>query len=195
MYLQVTARRPPACVWNYPKRREKFDHLTRNTPCLCGAGKWENFKKHCFDDILNRVEAFCQKCSYFCRDISFLYDATKIKEPKHGNTKGHVVERTEDESGQTENKEEATLVSRDDALLTHLCHVSCTAVSGPNLKKLHLPEQPLKLPETLIPDEYHIVKNKGVMGPEYHDEWVAPLRFVFISCSFCFSSRCSVLFK
>ncbi|CAH1787293.1 unnamed protein product [Owenia fusiformis] len=30
--------------------------------------------------------------------------------------------------------------------------------------------QAMKLPDTLIPEEYHIVKNKGVMGLEYHDE-------------------------
>ena len=30
--------------------------------------------------------------------------------------------------------------------------------------------QALQLPDTLIPSEYHVVKNKGVMGIEYHDE-------------------------
>lgn len=30
--------------------------------------------------------------------------------------------------------------------------------------------QPLELPDTLIPEEYHIVKNKGVMGIEFHEE-------------------------
>ncbi|XP_064649134.1 axonemal dynein light chain domain-containing protein 1-like isoform X2 [Lineus longissimus] len=29
---------------------------------------------------------------------------------------------------------------------------------------------PLQLPDTLIPEEYHIVKNKGVMGLEYYDD-------------------------
>ena len=32
--------------------------------------------------------------------------------------------------------------------------------------------QPLQLPDTLIPEEYHIVKNKGVMGIEFHEEYV-----------------------
>lgn len=35
--------------------------------------------------------------------------------------------------------------------------------------------QALHLPDTLIPDEYHIVKNRGVMGIEYHEEWVSVL--------------------
>ena len=30
--------------------------------------------------------------------------------------------------------------------------------------------QVLSLPDTLIPEEYHIVKNKGVMGLEFHEE-------------------------
>ena len=30
--------------------------------------------------------------------------------------------------------------------------------------------QALQLPDTLIPEEYHIVKNRGVMGIEYHEE-------------------------
>jgi hypothetical protein len=30
--------------------------------------------------------------------------------------------------------------------------------------------QVLQLPDTLIPEEYHIVKNKGVIGIEYHEE-------------------------
>ena len=32
--------------------------------------------------------------------------------------------------------------------------------------------KPLELPNTLVPDEYHIVKNKGVIGLEYYNEWV-----------------------
>ncbi|KAK3723089.1 hypothetical protein RRG08_037283 [Elysia crispata] len=31
-----------------------------------------------------------------------------------------------------------------------------------------LPNKPLQLPNTLLPDEYHIVKNKGVVGIDYH---------------------------
>ncbi|XP_059177935.1 axonemal dynein light chain domain-containing protein 1-like isoform X2 [Physella acuta] len=30
--------------------------------------------------------------------------------------------------------------------------------------------KPLHLPDTLIPDEYHIVKNKGVIGLQYHED-------------------------
>ena len=30
--------------------------------------------------------------------------------------------------------------------------------------------QAIRLPDTLIPDEYHIVKNKGVMGLEYYED-------------------------
>lgn len=31
-------------------------------------------------------------------------------------------------------------------------------------------KKPLQLPDTLIPEEYHIVKNKGVMGIEFHED-------------------------
>ena len=31
-------------------------------------------------------------------------------------------------------------------------------------------KRPLQLPDTLIPEEYHIVKNKGVMGIEFHED-------------------------
>lgn len=30
-------------------------------------------------------------------------------------------------------------------------------------------KKPLELPNSLVPDEYHIVKNKGVIGLEYYD--------------------------
>ena len=30
--------------------------------------------------------------------------------------------------------------------------------------------QAIRLPDTLIPNEYHIVKNKGVMGLEYYED-------------------------
>ncbi|XP_076455039.1 axonemal dynein light chain domain-containing protein 1-like isoform X2 [Babylonia areolata] len=32
------------------------------------------------------------------------------------------------------------------------------------------PKKALQLPDTLIPEEYHIVKNRGVMGIEYHED-------------------------
>ncbi|ESP04990.1 hypothetical protein LOTGIDRAFT_109702, partial [Lottia gigantea] len=32
------------------------------------------------------------------------------------------------------------------------------------------PKQPLQLPDTLVPEEYHIVKNKGVLGIEFHED-------------------------
>ncbi|KAK6195039.1 hypothetical protein SNE40_000555 [Patella caerulea] len=32
------------------------------------------------------------------------------------------------------------------------------------------PKHPLQLPDTLVPDEYHIVKNRGVMGIEFHED-------------------------
>lgn len=35
----VLVRRPDN-LWNHPNRRRKFKHLTSNTPCVCGAGKW-----------------------------------------------------------------------------------------------------------------------------------------------------------
>lgn len=30
-------------------------------------------------------------------------------------------------------------------------------------------KKPLDIPDSLVPDEYHIVKNKGVIGLEYYD--------------------------
>nr|KAG5700478.1 hypothetical protein BaRGS_013965 [Batillaria attramentaria] len=39
------------------------------------------------------------------------------------------------------------------------------------VRKDELPQRKaLHLPDTLIPDEYHVVKNKGVMGIEYHED-------------------------
>ena len=32
-------------------------------------------------------------------------------------------------------------------------------------------KKPLELPDSLVPDEYHIVKNKGVVGLEYYDRY------------------------
>ena len=37
-HFQSKTRPTPANVWN-STRREKFKHLTDNTPCSCGAGK------------------------------------------------------------------------------------------------------------------------------------------------------------
>ena len=39
VFFKVPYRKNAANLFNYPKRREKFKHLTENTPCLCGAGK------------------------------------------------------------------------------------------------------------------------------------------------------------
>ena len=40
-YSKITppARKRPANVWNFPKGREKFKHLTEQPPCVCGAGR------------------------------------------------------------------------------------------------------------------------------------------------------------
>ena len=27
-------------MWNFAKQREKFKHLTNQTPCICGVGKY-----------------------------------------------------------------------------------------------------------------------------------------------------------
>ena len=29
----------PDNAWNYPKQRSTLKHLTKNTPCFCGAGR------------------------------------------------------------------------------------------------------------------------------------------------------------
>lgn len=99
----VQTRPPPASVWGH-KRRERFKHLTENTPCVCGAGN----------------------------DISFLYDVPK---PEVGLERPDNIDKSQ-------------------------------------VRKEHLDKQrkPLVLPDTLIPDEYHIVKNKGVMGIEFHED-------------------------
>ena len=50
--------------------------------------------------------------------------------------------------------------------------------------------QTIQLPDTLIPKEYHIVKNKGVLGLDYFEEWVTLITFQLLStnsilCLFC----------
>lgn len=30
----------PDNAWNYPRQRNSFNHLTKNTPCYCGAGRY-----------------------------------------------------------------------------------------------------------------------------------------------------------
>ncbi|XP_060065790.1 axonemal dynein light chain domain-containing protein 1-like [Ylistrum balloti] len=99
----VQTRPPPASVWGH-KRRERFKHLTENTPCVCGAGN----------------------------DISFLYDVPK---PEVGLERPDKIDKSQ-------------------------------------VRKEHLDKQrkPLVLPDTLIPDEYHVVKNRGVMGIEFHED-------------------------
>ncbi|XP_033732804.1 axonemal dynein light chain domain-containing protein 1-like isoform X2 [Pecten maximus] len=99
----IQTRPPPASVWGH-KRRERFKHLTENTPCVCGAGN----------------------------DISFLYDVPK---PDVGLERPDQIDKSQ-------------------------------------VRKEHVDKQrkPLVLPDTLIPDEYHIVKNRGVMGIEFHED-------------------------
>ena len=41
--------------------------------------------------------------------------------------------------------------------------------------------QTIQLPDTLIPKEYHIVKNKGVLGLDYFEEYVTLITFQFLS--------------
>nr|XP_022325517.1 axonemal dynein light chain domain-containing protein 1-like isoform X2 [Crassostrea virginica] len=104
--LNVTtapSRPPPSNLWSH-KRRERFKHLTENTPCICGAGS----------------------------DISFLYDVP-LPEKK---------------------------LERPDKL----------DKSFARKEALDKQKKPLELPDTLIPEEYHIVKNKGVMGIEFHED-------------------------
>lgn len=99
----VPPRAPPSNLWSH-KRRERFKHLTENTPCICGAGS----------------------------DISFLYDVP-LPEKK---------------------------LERPDKL----------DKSFARKEALDKQRKPLELPDTLIPEEYHIVKNKGVMGIEFHED-------------------------
>ncbi|KAK3088891.1 hypothetical protein FSP39_025040 [Pinctada imbricata] len=99
----VQARAPPQNLWNH-KRRERFKHLTENTPCLCGAGS----------------------------DISFLYD---VPQPEKKLERPDKIDKSH---------------ARKEAMDRQ--------------------KKPLELPDTLIPDEYHIVKNKGVMGIEFHED-------------------------
>lgn len=99
----VPSRAPPSNLWSH-KRRERFKHLTENTPCICGAGS----------------------------DISFLYDVP-LPEKK---------------------------LERPDKL----------DKSFARKEALDKQRKPLELPDTLIPEEYHIVKNKGVMGIEFHED-------------------------
>ncbi|XP_061169866.1 axonemal dynein light chain domain-containing protein 1-like isoform X2 [Saccostrea echinata] len=99
----VPARAPPSNLWSH-KRRERFKHLTENTPCICGAGS----------------------------DISFLYDVP-LPEKK---------------------------LERPDKL----------DKSFARKEALDKQRKPLELPDTLIPEEYHIIKNKGVMGIEFHED-------------------------
>lgn len=58
-------------------------------------------------------------------------------------------------------------------------------------RDIHGMKKPLELPKTLVPDEYHIVKSKGVAGLEYYDRWVtsstACLSCIHTAC--CFSSH------
>jgi hypothetical protein len=37
--IQAFGRKPPSNVWNFPKGRERLGHLTKATPCVCGAGQ------------------------------------------------------------------------------------------------------------------------------------------------------------
>ncbi|XP_062611821.1 axonemal dynein light chain domain-containing protein 1-like isoform X3 [Saccostrea cucullata] len=99
----VPSRAPPSNLWSH-KRRERFKHLTENTPCICGAGS----------------------------DISFLYDVP-LPEKK---------------------------LERPDKL----------DKSFARKEALDKQRKPLELPDTLIPEEYHIIKNKGVMGIEFHED-------------------------
>lgn len=103
----TNARKKPAGVWTHPKRRDKFKHLTENTPCVCGAGK----------------------------DISFLYDVPKKEEKRQKSDEFDPTEVRKDEEEEEKPKKKA-----------------------------------IRLPDTLIPEEYHVVKNKGVMGLEYYED-------------------------
>nr|XP_034304358.1 LOW QUALITY PROTEIN: axonemal dynein light chain domain-containing protein 1 [Crassostrea gigas] len=107
----VPSRAPPSNLWSH-KRRERFKHLTENTPCICGAGS----------------------------DISFLYDVP-LPEKK--------LERPDKLDKSFARKE---------------------ALDKQRKRPAGKDDKPLELPDTLIPEEYHIVKNKGVMGIEFHED-------------------------
>lgn len=125
--LEITppARRRPANVWNFPKGREKFKHLTQQPPCVCGAG----------------------------RDISFLYDAT-------------MPEKTSlDSAGKTLSilSSDKNKASPPDRQLEPV-EKSKGEIDQGNM------EVGSQIPNSLIPSEYHIVKNPGVMGLEFQED-------------------------
>ena len=39
-FPKVYPKRPPDNVWNHPKSRERFKHLTEQPACTCGAGRY-----------------------------------------------------------------------------------------------------------------------------------------------------------
>lgn len=122
--LEITppARRRPANVWNFPKGREKFKHLTEQAPCVCGAG----------------------------RDISFLYDATVPGSDSPGKS---LVTPPSDKSKTSPGNKQLELVEQNKG--------------ESNLEVMEVRSQ---IPDTLVPAEYHIVKNPGVLGLEFQED-------------------------
>ncbi|KAJ7337274.1 Axonemal dynein light chain domain-containing protein 1 [Desmophyllum pertusum] len=124
--LEITppARRRPANVWNFPKGREKFKHLTEQPPCVCGAG----------------------------RDISFLYDAT-------------IPENTALDSAGKQSASDKSKTSPGDRQLELFMEKTMRGLESQDTM-----EARSQIPNSLIPSEYHIVKNPGVMGLEFQED-------------------------
>ncbi|KAL5250145.1 hypothetical protein ACHWQZ_G016019 [Mnemiopsis leidyi] len=104
----------PDNAWNYPKQRSTLQHLTKNTPCFCGAG----------------------------RDISFLYDAKVIdnrSKPLTSLSKSREVKSDTNKMGDL------------------------------GMKTPGIEEEYDWAAESLIPEEYHVVRVSGVHGLNIED--------------------------
>jgi len=104
----------PDNVWNYPKQRSTLQHLTKNTPCFCGAG----------------------------RDISFLYDAKVIdnrSKPLTSLAKSREVKNDSNVMGDV------------------------------GMKTPGIEDEYDWAAESLIPEEYHVVRVSGVHGLNIED--------------------------
>ncbi|XP_063688030.1 axonemal dynein light chain domain-containing protein 1-like isoform X4 [Bolinopsis microptera] len=102
----------PDNAWNYPKQRSTLRHLTKNTPCFCGAG----------------------------RDISFLYDAKVID-----NRAKPLTSLSKSREGKHDKMGEV------------------------GMKTPGIEDEYDWAAESLIPEEYHVVRVSGVHGLNIED--------------------------
>ncbi|EDV27619.1 uncharacterized protein TRIADDRAFT_53503 [Trichoplax adhaerens] len=142
---KLPSPRTPSNAWNFASTREKFKHLAEKPTCTCGAGS----------------------------GLTFLYDKSNspVKDTEVSIDDNERAEKSQELARtvlKNPNNETKLSVSRE-KIITSLADTEAKD-SNDEEKNTTVAKTTHKIPDTLIPLEYHIIKAPAVAGLEFQDE-------------------------